>query len=254
MRLFITLETEKVVNIPVNYQEYLTAAVYGYVGSGDEDYAKFVHDEGYVGDGGRRFKPFTHSWLRIPSRNRRIVGDRLQILPGQIGWMVSSPLDDFLRPFASGLLKAGRLRVGSETLPVAAVEAASSVEATEKMVCTCLSPIVATKRRPDGSTQFLRPSEDPKAFSEIIRSNMIAKYKAFNLSPSDDDRLVIEFDANYLAANRDGTKKASYKGIDVIGILAPFKATGSKELISLGLSAGFGSKTACGFGCVEARD
>ena len=251
MRLLITLEAERTISIPVNYQEYLTAAVYGYVSSGAEDYGKFVHDEGYIGEGGKRFKPFVHSWLRIPGSRRRIVGDRLQILPGPIGWQVSSPLDDFLRPFASGLLQTGSLQIGKEHVSIAAVEAAATPNISGDERFTCLSPIVATARRPDGTTQYLRPTEDEPAFSEAIRKNLITRYQAFTGSPPCDTNLTISFDQDYLRANHGGTKKATYKNIDIIGILAPFKATGSADLIRLGYEAGFGGKSACGFGFVE---
>jgi CRISPR-associated endoribonuclease Cas6 len=255
MRLLITLEVNRAISIPVNHQEYLTAAIYGYVGAGDQDYARFVHDDGYAAEGGKKFKPFTHSWLRVSAGRRRISGDRLQILPGPVQWQVSSPLDDFLRPFATGLLKTGSLRIGSETLGIAAVEALGTPELAGKMQqFTCLSPIVATARRADDTTLYLRPADDTAAFSEAIRKNMIAKYRAFTGREPTGTDLVLEFDPAYIQANHGGTKKATYKGINVIGILAPFTVTGSQELIKLGYEAGFGGKTACGFGCVGLRD
>jgi CRISPR-associated endoribonuclease Cas6 len=251
MRLHITLEAERPVMIPVNYQEYLTAAIYGYVGVGDAEYAKFVHDDGYVGDNGRTYKPFTHGWLRIPGNRRRVVDEQMHISPGQIFWQVSSPLDDFLRPFATGLTKSRRLRIGTDEIYIAAVGVTGSPEITDSMTFTCLSPIVATARRDDGTTQFLRPLDDPAAFSEAIRKNAVAKYRALTKREPSDTSLTLTFDANYLEINRGGTKKARYKNIDVIGILAPFTLTGSADLIRLGLEAGLGGKNACGFGCVE---
>jgi CRISPR-associated endoribonuclease Cas6 len=254
MRLHITLEADRPITIPVNYQEYLTAAVYGYVSRGDSDYSAFVHDEGYSADGGLKFKPFTHSWLRIPASRRRIYGGALQIAPGPISWQVSSPVDEFLRPFASGLLQTGNLRIGQETLNILSVEAAAAPEISDHTRFTCLSPIVATAGRPDGTTEYLRPAENATAFSEAIRKNAIAKFKAFTGSEPTDQNLQLAFDTDYLNTNHGGTKKATFKNIDIIGILAPFTVTGSAELIKLCIEAGFGGKTACGFGCVEARN
>jgi CRISPR-associated endoribonuclease Cas6 len=253
MRIQITLITDDHISIPVNYQEYLTAAVYGYVNAGDVEYSKFVHDEGYLADGGKRFKPFTHSWIRVPASRRRVNGDRLHISPGTIGWVVSSPLDEFLQPFATGLLQTASLRLGTETIKVAAVEAVGSPEIQPSMRMTCLSPIVASVRRPDRTTQYLRPVDDPAVFSEAIRKNLVAKFKALTGQEPADSNLNFQFDMEYLNRNHDGTKKATYKGIDIIGILAPFTVSGSVELMRLGYDSGFGGKTACGFGCAEVR-
>ena len=253
MRLHIVLEAEKPVTIPVNYQEYLTAALYGYVATGDHDYATFVHDEGYKAASGKAYKPLTFSWLRVPASRRRIVGDRLQILPGMIDWHVSSPLDEFLRPFASGLLQAGRLQLGSENFSIAAVEALAEPTIGENARFTCLSPIVASVKREDGSTQFLRPAEDPDGFSEAIRKNTIAKFKALTGVEPEGTELKLTFDQNYLTANRGGTKKARFKQTDIIGIMAPFTVTGSPDLIQMGYAAGFGTRGAQGFGYVEVR-
>ena len=250
MRLQISLVNRRAISIPVNYQEYLTAAIYAYVSSGDAAYGRFVHDDGYVVDG-KAFKPFTHSWLRISPRNRRIEGDRLLISPGPIGWVVSSPLDDFLQPFASGLLQIGSLRVANETIEIEEISALGTPPLPETMRLKCLSPIVASTRRADGSTQFLRPADDPSAFSEAIRKNLIVKHRALTGSSPADDRLEFTFDAAYLTGHGGGTKKATYKGTEIVGILAPITATGSNELLRLGYEAGFGTRGAQGFGCVE---
>ncbi|MDR3708828.1 MAG: CRISPR-associated endoribonuclease Cas6 [Capsulimonadaceae bacterium] len=252
MRLQIYLTIDRPFAIPIDYQAFTSAAIYSFVSAGDVDYGHFVHDEGYV-VAGKAFKPFTHSWLRIPASARRIVGDQLRIAPGAVEWVVSSPLDDFLQPFASGLLQSGSLRVGNEELAIREIAAVPAPEITESMRLTCLSPIVASTRRPDGSTQFLRPSDGPAVFSEAIRKNLVAKHAALFGAPPVDDRLEVVFDPEYLARRGGGTKLTRYKGTDIIGILAPFTATGSTELIRLGYDAGFGTRGAQGFGCVEVR-
>jgi CRISPR-associated endoribonuclease Cas6 len=254
MRFNITIEATKTVTLPVNYQEYLTAALYAYVNAGDVDYAKFIHDDGYLSESGKKYKPATHSWLRIPASRRRINGCSLEISPGVIGWQVSSPLDDFLLPFATGVCKAGIIRIASETLKIVAVKGIAAPVITEEMQFTCLSPIVATRRRADGSTEYLRPAYQPDTFSEAIQKNLIQKYKAFYGADPTRSDLAIHFDLAYLRAHHGGTNKTTYKGIDVIGVMAPFTITGSPELIRLGWEGGIGGKSACGFGCVGVRD
>jgi CRISPR-associated endoribonuclease Cas6 len=253
MRLNIQLVTNRRISIPINYQEYLTAVVYGYVAAGDLEYARFVHDDGYAGEGGKKFKPFTHSWLRVPASRRLVQGDRLVISPGPIGWVVSSPLDEFLQPLATGLLRTGVMVLGTETLEIAAVEVFAMPEIAQTTRMSCLSPIVASGRRADGTTQYLRPVDDPAAFSESIRTNLLSKHRALYGTEPADTSFVMTFDQGYMASRNGGQKKATYKNIDIIGILAPFTVTGSPDLVRLGYEAGFGPKTACGFGCAEVR-
>lgn len=254
MRLQINLIATRTISIAVNYAEHLSAAIYGYVAAGDADYSRFVQDESYgARSDGRRYRPFTHSWLRIPSQRRRIEGDRLVIQPGSIGWIVSSPLEEFLEPLAAGLLRTGSLRIGATHLAIESVQPTTTPEFSHTGQFTCLSPIVATVRRPDGQMQYLRPADDPDGFSNAIRKNLLAKYQAIHGAPADDDRFEILFETGYLASRNGGTKLSRYKNTDIIGVLAPFTATGSPVLIRFAYEAGFGVKTAQGFGCAEVR-
>jgi CRISPR-associated endoribonuclease Cas6 len=250
MRFNITIEATKTVTLPVNYQEYLTAALYAYVNAGDVDYAKFIHDDGYLSESGKKYKPATFSYLRVPGSRRRIHGATMEISPGYIGWVVSSPMDDFLRHFANGLIKSAVIRIGSETLKIAAVEGIAAPEITEEMYFTCLSPIVASIRRPDGTTEYLRPEDQPATFSEAIQKNLTNKYKALYGKDPERTDLSLYFDPEFLKTHHGGTKKITYKNIDIIGVLAPFRISGSPELIRLGWEGGVGGKSACGFGCV----
>jgi CRISPR-associated endoribonuclease Cas6 len=252
MRLLITLAVAQPTSIPIDYQEYLMSAVYHLVSNGDADYARFVHDEGYSApDDSRRFKPFTHSWLRLPGTRREISGNRILLSPGTAQWQISSPLNEFLQPFVKGLLALGALRLGDIHLPIEAVQALDDAPLGSAAHFKSLSPIVATLPRKDGGVDYIRPLENPDIFSETVRKGLVAKYEALYKSKPSDERLTIEFDRPYLERRHGGTKLIRFKGIDIIGILAPFTATGSEELITLGYSAGFGSKCACGFGCVE---
>jgi CRISPR-associated endoribonuclease Cas6 len=252
MRLLITLSVARPISIPIDYQEYLMSAAYQLVSNGDADYARFVHDEGYGAPGdSRRFKPFTHSWLRLPGTRREISGNQILLSPGTAQWQISSPLNEFLQPFVKGLLVLGALRLGDIQLPIETVQVLEDTSLGSEARFKSLSPIVATLPRKDGGIDYIRPLENPDAFSETVRKGLVAKYKALYNSKPSDERLTIEFDRTYLERRHGGTKLTRFKGIDIVGILAPFTATGSKELIALGYSAGFGSKCACGFGCVE---
>ena len=261
MRLIVTCALERTTVFPVNHQQQLAGAAYGLLNDSDPDYARFLHDEGYAGGAGsRRYKLFTFSGLRVPKQRRRIKGDRLWLSAGPVEWIVSSPCASFLTHFATGLLSSGGLRVGNVLLPVVQAQTCPVPDFTEGTArFTCLTPLVASRPVPaseGGGKYYLRPS-DGIAFSEALRNNLLRKYMALHGKPpvAGEDSFAMTFDAEYLARNAyGGTKKITFKGIEVIGALAPFTVTGSQSLIALGYEAGFGELNASGFGMVELQN
>lgn len=250
MRLRICLENSDGTRMPINYQEWLTAAVYALLATSDADYARFLHEDGYADEDGRRFKLFTFSWLR---GTRRVVeGDMLRFAPGPLEWQVASPVEDFLTNIAKGLLSAGTLRVGQTLLSITQIETLPAPALPETTAFTCLSPIVAALPLPDGRTRYLRPS-DGNAFSEAVRRNLLRKHRLLHGETPEDDCFNLTFDPLYLARTGGGTKLITFKGIHVVGAFAPFTLSGSVELMRVGYEAGFGEKNAAGFGMVETK-
>jgi CRISPR-associated endoribonuclease Cas6 len=279
MRLRITLDSLRPVVIPINYQSYLTGVVYRLLESSNADFSRFLHDEGFALDGGaKRFKLFTFSWLRgrcLPGE-----GDTICFAPPSVEWMIASPVAEFIGHCEAGLASEGVVRIASTTLPVRSVqrlpEPALSGSTPEwgdgrdahptvgvgdgrdahptigSVRFTCLSPIVVSVAVPGGGpAQYVRPSEGA-AFSEGVRQNLIQKYRAVHGRAPEDERFALAFDQAYLQRH-GGTKKITYKNIDVIGAYAPFTVTGSAELMRVGLDCGFGEKNAAGFGMADVR-
>ena len=263
MRLRVLLDNPQETAIPINYQAYLTAVVYHLLGTSDSEYSRFLHDDGYAHDGEpqRRFKLFTFSGLRVAKHRRRIQGDTLWLTPGPIEWLISSPLEPFLTHLATGLLSSDSLRIGPaafllrgvETLPTPAfVPSPSQAEGRGEVRFTCLTPIVAAVSLPDGGTRYLRPRGDGDQFSDVVRRNLLRKHQILHGHPPADDRFHLTFDADYLARDKNGgTKKITYKEIEIVGAQAPFTVTGSPELMRIGWECGMGEKNAAGFGMVE---
>ena len=263
MRIRVNLHLERRVAVPVNHQHYLTAVVYQFLEQADADYARFLHDDGYAPTANgaangmsepthperRRFKLFTFSSLRADKAHRRVEGERLWLGPGEAHWLVSSPVPKFLTEFATGLLQAGTLRVGSVCLPVTAAETLPSPDLGEEARFTCLSPIVAAVGSPDQATPaYLRPGDE--RFSEQLRRNLIAKYSALYGKAPEDTRLMVTWDADYLRTHR-GTKVVHYKGIGIAGAFCPLTLSGSTPLLEIAYDAGLGEKNAAGFGMIE---
>ncbi len=252
VRLCIKLGNTQGACLPINYQEYLTAAVYALLAVGDTNYARFLHDEGYKGEGSKTFKLFTFSGLRAPRRFSE--GDRLRLPPGPLEWLISSPIEPFLTNLATGLLATGVLRVAAAAFPILEIQTLHPPALAETVRFTCLTPIVAALPLLDGGTRYLRPS-DGAAFSEAVRRNALNKHQRLYGKVLSDDRFALTFDPAYLARDRSGgTKLITYKDIKIVGAFAPFTVTGSPELMRVGYETGWGEKNAAGFGMVEVRN
>ncbi|HZO88726.1 MAG TPA: CRISPR-associated endoribonuclease Cas6 [Chthonomonadaceae bacterium] len=254
MRLKITFANPQEACLPVNYQHLLTGAVYHLLEASDADYSRFLHEQGYALDGGpKRFKLFVFSWLRPASRKGlRVEGGRLWLAPGPVAWYLSSPVEAFLTHSATGLLASGRLQLGAASLAIAQVEALPAPDFSGGVVrFTCLSPIVASVPGPEGGTRYLRPAETEE-FSEAVRRNLVRKYELLYGRPPKDDRLTLTFDRAYLARDpHGGTKKMTFKDIDIVAAYVPFILTGSPELMQTAWNCGLGEKNSGGFGMVE---
>ena len=250
MRLRLCLDNPEGTRLPINYQEWLTATVYSLLAASDTAYARHLHDEGYLTEDGRRFKLFTFSWLR--GSRRTVEGDALRFAPGPVEWQIASPVEDFVRHLATGLLSAGVLRVGPALLPITQIETLPAPVFSGTTAFTCLSPIVAALPLPDGGTRYLRPSDD-ETFSEAVRRNLLRKHRLLHGADPADDRLVLTFDPAYLARTGGGTKLITFKEIRIVGAFAPFTVSGSAELLRVGYETGFGEKNAAGFGMVNVK-
>jgi len=253
MRIRIIANLDKCISLPINHQYALTGVVYNFLKSADIDYASFLHQEGYSAsteDDSRRFKLFCFSTLR--SRRRKIEGTSLRLGPGEVEWLVTSPVEKFLQEFASGLLSEGELRIGSATLPLSNVETLPHHIFGNKAAFTCLTPIVCSvSDNEHAHARYLIPQD--AEFSEAVRHNLIRKFIALHGHPPQEENLKLQWDTEYLQRHR-GTKLVEYKGTFIKGAFAPFCVEGSAELIELLYEAGAGEKNSAGFGMVEVKE
>jgi CRISPR-associated endoribonuclease Cas6 len=262
MRLAVRFELERGGLLPMNHQHLLTGLVYRLLGMSDTEYSSALHDRGFALEEGsaKRFKLFVFSGLRVPKGRRRVVGDHLQIAPGLVEWFLSSPREDFLLHSATGLLTAGStVQVGPLRLTIREVcalpqPAFAPTTTSPTIAFTCMTPLVAALPLPNGGTRYLRPCEG-EAFSQAVRNNLLHKYRLLHDGElPTDDRLTLTFDAAYL--DRDphvGTKKITFKNIDIIGALAPFTLSGSPELMQTAWECGLGEKNSSGFGMIDLK-
>jgi len=254
MRLAIRLRLEREARIPISHQAELAGVVYRLLRESDEEYAEFLHERGYALDEDpvRRMKLFVFSGLRAPASRRRAEGASLRLAPGPVDWYLSSPREEFLAHSATGLLCAGsEIRVGAVPFLIEEVRVLAEPVFAERMQFTCLTPVVASVRREDGTTHYLRPWQ-AEAFSEAVRRNALRKHALVHGGAPEDDRLELRWKESYLArAPHQGTKCVTIKGIRVVGVQAPLTLSGSPALLRIAYHCGLGEKNAAGFGMVE---
>ncbi len=249
MRIRITFDIGEGICIPINYNHLLAGAIYQFLCLSDPEYAHFLHEDGYsIGD--KRLKLFTFSQLMAKSRQ---IVDKGICFRSPLTWYVSSPQEEFLSNFASSLLEQREINLGNTMLRIKDVYIPVMPHFQPSMLFRCLSPItMSTKREFNGklATHYLLPDEPE--FSELVKQNLARKYELIYGTKPRDDSFVMEFDRNYISS-RDGriTRLIRYKDIDIRGVLCPFHAHGSPELMYTGYECGFGDKNSAGFGMVE---
>ncbi len=189
---------------------------------------------------------------KVVSREREIAGDQI-CFRSQVMWYVSSPQEAFLGSFAASLMDEGRLRIGRQRLRVVDVEIPRIPSFHPDMKFRCLSPItMSTKRERNGKLVMHYCLPDEPEFSELVRQNLIRKHEAIYGHSLRDDSFSMEFDPEYISRRKGRvTKLIRYKNVDIRGVLCPFHASGSPELMYVGYECGFGDKNSAGFGMVD---
>jgi len=251
MRIELTLENpRRETAIPLNYNQLLAACIYWSLSASSIDYAEHLHQDGYAFQG-KHFKLFTFSQLL--AERRRVIGDRLTIQSPTVRWLVSSPVDEFVMHFATGILERGMVRVGSVGFRVREIKALPPPDFTPSMLFTCLSPIsVSTHTDVEGLNplQYCRIEDN---FYEKVAENLRRKYALLTGEDASQLNLSLAFDPAYITQRQSRIHKIiHYKDTKIFAYLAPFTMQGDVGLIRVGYECGLGDGNSKGLGMVEA--
>lgn len=258
VRLKIKLYAKDNRIIPYNYQYQFSSALYLLLKFGSKEFSDFLHNQGYKLNG----KPYKLFSFAVQFEQFTSQKDCIKLLSPYLYLYVSSPIvDEFIKNFVIGTFERTFFYFSSggneikflinnmELLPQPEFEAESKFK--------LLSPLVlSTLREHNGklSTYYLRP-EDKDEINRILTNNLSNKYELVN-NKKLDGKVELEWDENYLKKHQRITKKITINEhgknpIDVVGLIAPFKLKGDKELIKIGYECGFGEKNSMGFGMAE---
>ena len=93
MRLKLTLSAKENVVLPVNYQHFLSAVIYQFIGTASAEHARWLHDHGFKSDS-KHFKHFTFSKLIADHRPEILNG--LIRFPKALVWYVTMAVPETL--------------------------------------------------------------------------------------------------------------------------------------------------------------
>ncbi len=269
MRIKVIFQTQLPKSISINYQYFLSSAIYNLLAKSNLDFASSLHNGKHINTT-KKFKWFTFSWFQIPKGQRIIFNSTMKILPGQFSWFISSVWQEFIQYLVNGILELGEIKIQKESFQIVQVETLPDIiinkdnkhcpnfifSETKDVYCkkfSCLSPIVVTtKKEYNGklAKYYYRPSDDIKEISQKIRQNLINKYKIFYGVEPQNTSLEIFFDEKYIK-KPDAERKITYKTTEIKAIMCPFTVCGSQELIKFGYECGFGELNSAGFGMVK---
>ena len=252
MKLEITLESEKEIKLPRNYNHIVQGWLYNQIS--DPAYRAFVHERGYSYEK-RRFKLFTFS--RLHGQWVLDAEKKHMIFHGPVTMFVASPLMPLMEEIATTLLMGLPTRLGTNQVVVTAIRGSGMELLSPEMNkwrVAALSPIVTYStiiNEGKKETRYYRPDEPE--FNELIKANLWKKSQVLQEAGLIEywplgDKFQIRplFDPG-----RSNSTALYYKGFFIRGYMGVYELECDATWLRIALDTGLGSKNAQGLGMVE---
>lgn len=276
MRLHLILRSlNQSCSINLNYQYYLSAALYRWIEKSSPSYARFLHQTGFSPEGlARRFKHFCFSQLFVAQRTIR--NGHLIIHSPAVDWYVDMPVEATLQHLVVGIFEKQELYIERKEnrFFVESVETLPEPDWTRRMKFRMLSPLTVSipeegslpprSNCEKGNLQprriiphYLRPNDT--RLSEALRANILNKHASLHEYEPADTEFRCTLDEKFIEA-RGGAEKISKlitikqgrtDETKVRGFMCPLTLEGNPELIKLAYESGLGEKGSLGFGMIE---
>jgi len=260
MRLKISFKLSgKTQTLPLNYQYPISAWIYKVFAQANQEFASKLHDAGYKIDNGKTFKLFTFSQLKFPRYTWKIIpnSDRMEIHARKAFLTIAFQLPEQMENFVTGLFKEQKVYLGDNisgiNMDVQNIEIVKeNIPENKAVKIKLLSPITLGYLEQNNKHEtYILPTHP--IYKELFKQNLIEKYYATgqnNITIND-----IHFTLNNLKTK---TTKQTIKAntpaqTEIRAYWFDFDLTAPKEIIEIGLNAGFGSMNALGFGCGEVK-
>ncbi|HPI36695.1 MAG TPA: CRISPR-associated endoribonuclease Cas6 [Ignavibacteriaceae bacterium] len=251
--------------IPVNYNYYLSMAIYKLFELDTPEFSSYLDDIGFPESG----KPFQLYTFALRFNALKIENETIHLMCRDVNLYVSFPLiDDFIKDVIPRIIKENRIEI--ETASSVNIFAIMNIKKQQEPVFgkqnrfTLLSPLVIASKK-DFDFQrplpyYLRFNDNINEINWIINQDLKTKYKMIYNSEYNGNNLTFEWDNDYiktkLSNNQRLTKKISIRrgnsrNREIIGNMIPIVLTGEEALIKVGYDTGFGEQNSMGFGMAD---
>ena len=241
--------------LPINYQYELSAAIYRILSCSDKDYSLWLHENGFIA-GGKRFKLFTFSNLIVSQYSIHKERQRLIIKSDTVEWYISFLPEKSTQQFIEGVFRQQSFHIadkisGVEFL-VREVQVMPPLDYLKEMYFQTLSPVCVSKRRDDGKSDYLSPTDS--SYVSGLVTGLLARYEAYYGKEYEGevccDFQVLNEPKPVLIKIKEGTPQQTF----VKGFRYNFKVNLPEVLMSIGYESGWGEKGAIGFGMIARND
>ncbi len=245
--------------IPASYQYELSCWIYRVLREADLIYAHFLHEKGYL-DERKSFKMFCFSHLHI--RDYEIIGDRIRVLSPEVELTLRFCVYNIVEDFIEGLFRKQRFCLGDRKsracfeVKTIRAEALNLPDSTGEYLSTRVrmsTPLVISRKLPGQRLDEYLAPEDPD-FGRLLIGNLLSKYRAFSQKSESECYSEAELSFCLLTDERMPRSKlitiksGTPQETRVRGWLIDFEITAPRELIAIGMLAGWGRSNSQGFG------
>ncbi|MEO0234388.1 MAG: CRISPR-associated endoribonuclease Cas6 [candidate division WOR-3 bacterium] len=246
MRIEIICCNDQLRSIPLNYNYYLTSAIYKSINVVDKDLAKKIHDDGFYEENEHKnIKLFTYSFLK--GNIFKVKDLDLKLSNGCFKWFISSPLNRLLEIIALGFYELGYLEIKHEYFKIQEIKIRGTPKFKGKDKFICNSPIVVSKLYENGRVEYLTKIDDE--FNIRVNNNLAKKYEILFGEKYTGKGVNV-----YASKKYTYTKLIKFKDIKLKGIFDEITLEGDTDLINIAYDSGLGEKNSMGFGMIEKKE
>ena len=235
MQISLTLQPEKPLCIPLNYNYQLQSALYALLGEVGE--SVFWHDNGF-GDF-TKYKGFCFGKLEgkhvVDRENKKIRFENIVRLE------IRSSVFAFMDSFQRAVERHPFLKLYDTRLDVIGASLGNRHLAEKTTVFEAVTPIIVHETFPDGKTYFFDPAEEK--FYVRICNNLSRKYESITGMPA--DAVCVRPESEF---RKTVTR---YKGFLLTGYTGKIGVKASIQMLEFIYNTGLGEKNSQGFGFVK---
>lgn len=260
-RLHLALSEDNRTNcLPIDYQYMQSAVIYKILGSSDETFSVWLHDNGYQLDNGKRFKLFCYSRFDLSSYRVDTLVKTIRLNDRRMEWTIGFLPERSTQEFVQGLFNGTQFTIGGrfnhisvqvtglEIQPPLCGSTALSDDSIMDINYTATSP-VCVKQHLQGHTHYLSPTD--AHYVDGILKGLLSRYEALYGQPFGGGTSKFSFE---LLPGKVRPSLVDIKGIKVRGYRYNFRLTAPIALHHIAYDGGIGEQCSQGFGFIERKE